>query len=86
MRSKLPKAGCLGAGSCGEAKDGASRANVLLALSSNAIGNDSQELAYLAKALKLNAPKGDRTQPGVVTLEKDVITMSSEGVREPRRR
>jgi WD40 repeat protein len=37
-----------------EAKKEASQANVLLALNSNAIGNDSQELAYLAKALKLD--------------------------------
>ena len=36
-----------------EAKQ-ASQANVFLALNSNAIGNDNQELAYLAKALKLN--------------------------------
>jgi hypothetical protein len=37
-----------------KAKEAASQANVFLALNSNAIGNDSQELAYLAKALKLN--------------------------------
>jgi WD domain, G-beta repeat len=36
------------------AEQAASQANVFLALNSNAIGNDSQELAYLAKALKLN--------------------------------
>jgi hypothetical protein len=37
------------------AKEAASQANVFLALNSNAIGNYNQELAYLAKALELNA-------------------------------
>jgi WD40 repeat protein len=37
-----------------KAKEAASQANVFLALNSNAIGNHNQELAYLAKALKLN--------------------------------
>ena len=35
-------------------KEAASQANVLLALNSSAMGNYNQELAYLAKALKLN--------------------------------
>jgi hypothetical protein len=38
-----------------KATEAASEANVFLALNSNAIGNHNQELAYLAKALKLNA-------------------------------
>src|SRR5208337_3615088 len=37
-----------------KAKEAASQANVFLALNSNAIGNYNQELAYLAKALRLN--------------------------------
>src|SRR4029077_13044043 len=38
-----------------ETKKEASQANVFLALNSHAIGNYNQELAYLAKALRLNS-------------------------------
>ena len=38
----------------GEAENEASQANVSLALNSHANGNDNEELAYLAKALRLN--------------------------------
>ena len=42
----------------------ASRANVFLALNSNAIGNYNQELPYLAKALRLN---GRNSEAGALT-------------------
>jgi WD domain, G-beta repeat len=47
-----------------EAKKEASQANVFLALNSNAVGNYNQELAYLAKALKLN---GKNSEAGALT-------------------
>ena len=47
-----------------KAKEAASQANVFLALNSNANGNDSQGLAYLAKALKLN---GKNSEAGALT-------------------
>src|SRR5271166_5580731 len=47
-----------------KAKEAASQANVFLAFNSNAIGNYNQELAYLAKALKLN---GRNSEAGALT-------------------